>query len=178
MNLHSETLLVSEAEGHITIVIDGKTVEVDRVARVFPKTHPDGFISFLDTLGHEIGLLETTNGMLPDSKGILNDHLRRLYFVPTIEEILSVESSGTASTWRVVTNEGERAFSVASRDALDGDRPPEICVTDLAGRRYKIRDYWGLDKDSRQAIVELLPDKIIKSKLVARNSSGMTMRMR
>ena len=178
MNLQPKTLLVSEEGNRITIVNDGDTVAVDRVVRIFPKTHPTGHISFLDTLGHEIGLLKTTEGMEPDSEQILNDHLRRLYLIPTIEEIHSVESSGTSSVWRVATDDGEKSFDVVSRDSLDGDRPPEIRLTDSSGRRYLIADYWALDKESRQAIVELLPDKILKSKLVARNMKGVTMRMR
>jgi hypothetical protein len=118
------------------------------------------------------------DGMEPQARSTLADFLKRQYFVPTISEILTVEISGTTSVWKVVTDDGERSFTVAGREALDGDRPPEIRIVDSSGQKYRIQDFWALDKTSRKAVMELLPDKILKSKLAARNSKGMTMRMR
>jgi hypothetical protein len=178
MIIDPKTLGFTEAGDQITIDLSGKCIQVDRVVRAFPRSHPDGYVSFLDGLGHEIGLLETMDGMEPQARSTLADFLKRQYFVPTISEILTVEISGTTSVWKVVTDDGERSFTVAGREALDGDRPPEIRIVDSAGQKYRIQDFWALDKTSRKAVMELLPDKILKSKLVARNSKGMTMRMR
>ncbi len=178
MIIDPKTLGFKEADDQITIDLSGKCIQVDRVVRAFPRSHPDGYVSFLDGLGHEIGLLETMDGMESRSRSILADFLKRQYFVPTILDILTVEISGTTSAWEVVTDNGERSFTVAGREALDGDRPPEIRIADSAGQRYRIQNFWALDRTSRQAVMELLPDKILKSKLVARNSKGMTMRMR
>jgi len=178
VTLNPEKLQIRECEERVEIEVDGQTISVDRVVRAFPKSHPEAYISFLDELGHEIGLLESTEGLDAGSKTLLLDRLKRLYFVPTIQEILEVVTSGTSSSWRVVTDEGERSFQVTGRESLDGDKPPVIRVTDSEGQRYQIIDFWMLDGDSRQAIHELLPDKILRSKLVARKSGGMVMRMR
>lgn len=178
MILDPQKIRFEMAEGRGLLEIDGKTVPVDRVTRAFPKTRADGYISFLDELGHEIGLLETLDGMDDDSRSALEAHLHEVYFVPTIEEILEVTTSGTTSSWRVVTDEGERSFDLLGRHALDGEKPPSMRITDSEGRRYQIPDFWALDRDSRQEIQELIPDKILKSRLVARKSSGMVMRMR
>lgn len=178
MNLSADRLRIQPGTEMPRVEIDGKPVECDRIVRAFPKSHPEAYISFLDPLGHEIGLLESCDGLDAESRTALFEHLKRLYFVPTIEEILSVQTTGTTSRWHVLTDDGERTFQVQSREALDGDKPPEIRITDAEGRRYLIPDYWELDKDSRAATQELLPDKIVKQKLVARKSSGMVMRMR
>lgn len=178
MILNAESLCIRERKQGFDIEVEGRTVRVDRVVRAFPKSHPEAYISFLDEVGYEIGLLESTDGLDPQSKAILLDRLKRLYFVPTIQKILEVESSGTTSRWRVTTDEGDRSFRVLGRESLDGDKPPAIRVTDSEGHRYQITDYWELDKDSRQALLALLPDKILKSKLAARRSGGMVMRMR
>ena len=178
MNIKPESLKVRVEEDALHVEIDGKRVDCDRVVRAFPKTHSDSFVSFLDPVGHEIGLLESSEGMDLESRSALLEHLKRLYFVPTIQEVISVGTAGTSSRWRVKTDDGEKEFQVASRESLDGEKPPAIKVTDSEGRRYQIVDYWELDKDSQAEMQELLPDKIVKSKLVARKSSGMTMRMR
>lgn len=142
MNLSPKSLRFQVEDDNVTIVSDGRTMLVDRVVRAFPKTHPEGYISFLDSLGHEIGMLETTDGMDADSRDSLVDYLRRLYFVPTIVEILSVESTGTSSLWRIITDDGERTFTVTSRESLDGDRPPEIRITTSAGQRFPTTGHW------------------------------------
>ena len=178
MELNPESTRVRVLGEKVEISVEGKPVEVDRVVRAFPNTRPNAYISFLDALGHEIGLMVSCDGMDADSERALFEHLKRLYFVPTIEEILSVEMTGTTSRWRVLTDEGERDFQILGRDSLDGEKPPMIRVTDSERRRYQIIDYWALDKGSRTAIQELLPDRIVKSKLVARGSRGMTMKMR
>jgi hypothetical protein len=178
MELKPESLRIRPLDDDIEVSVEGKTIAVDRVVRAFPRSHPDAYISFLDHLGHEIGLIVSCKGMEAESKTALMDHLRQLYFIPTIEEILSVETTGTTSKWRVVTDDGDREFQVLGRESLDGEKPPRIQVTDSDARKYQIVNYWELDKESRLAIHELLPDRIVKSKLVARRSSGMVMRMR
>ena len=178
MDLSAEETSIRLAADQIEIEVGGRTIPVDRVVRAFPRSHPNAFISFLDGLGHEIGLLESLDGLDPVSSEVLQEHLKRLYFVPTIEEILSVNTTGTTSRWHVRTDEGEKEFQVLGRESLDGDKPPAIRISDSNSRKYQITDYWELDRDSRTAIQELLPDRIVKSKLVARNSGGMVMRMR
>ena len=154
MELFGEDLVFRKDGDNLEIEVSGKSYKVDRVVRAFPQTQSEEYISFLDRFGHEVGLLESTDGMDKDSKTALLDHLKQVYFVPTIEEILSVETTGTTSKWTVVTD--------------DGEKPPLIRVTDADGRRYQISNYWKLDKESRATILELLPDKILKWRLVAR----------
>tara|TARA_A100001037_G_scaffold289841_1_gene302047 strand:+ start:495 stop:1001 length:507 start_codon:yes stop_codon:yes gene_type:complete len=168
VELFGEDLVFRKDGDNLEIVVSGKSYKVDRVVRAFPQTQSEEYISFLDRFGHEVGLLESTDGMDKDSKTALLDHLKQVYFVPTIEEILSVETTGTTSKWTVVTDDGERVFQVLGRESLDGEKPPLIRVTDADGRRYQISNYWKLDKESRATILELLPDKILKWRLVAR----------
>ena len=177
--LNPVSLTVRVVGDAVEIVVDEKTIPVDRVARAFPKTHPHSHISFLDKLGHEIGLLEKLDGLEQESRSVLEEHLKKIYFVPEIEEILSVKTTGTTSRWTVVTEEGERSFQVLGRESIDGDKAPAMQITDAEGKRYRITDYWEMDKDSRQVIQELLPDKIVKSKIAGRRSgSSVVMRMR
>ena len=130
MVLNPVSLTVRVVGDAVEIVVDEKTIPVDRVARAFPKTHPHSHISFLDKLGHEIGLLEKLDGLEQESRSVLEEHLKKIYFVPEIEEILSVKTTGTTSRWTVVTEEGERSFQVLGRESIDGDKAPALPITE------------------------------------------------
>jgi hypothetical protein len=171
MNLVADRLtLTQKGDAFLLRVGDGpsgtvETFDVRKIVRVFPQSHPDAYISFLDAFGHEVGLLEDLDGLNPDSKGVLDALVREQYFVPTILSIVSVVRTGSGSVWSVRTDEGDAEFRLVSRDALDGDAPPAILVTPTEGRRYRIPDYWALDRECRELIVDLLPDKILRYRM-------------
>ena len=52
----------------------------------------------------------------------------------------------------------------ADRDGLDGSQAPDIVVTDDQGKRYRIENYWGMDRESRDTIRDLLPDKVLRAR--------------
>ena len=90
--------------------------------------------------------------------------LKARYFVPRILEIRSVVTKGTGKLWDVLTDDGAYTFRIQGRDDLDGSAPPAITVKDEHGHRYRIEDYWELDRDSRECIRDLLPDKILRAR--------------
>ena len=70
----------------------------------------------------------------------------------------------TGSYWEVSTNDGDLTFTLQSTDALDGSAPPSITIRDGNGKRYKIDDYWELDKDSRNEIADMLPRNLLRAR--------------
>ena len=162
MDLKPESIRILREGGRIFVDVDGDRREIERVARAFPRTDPDHFVGLLDPEGHEIGLIEDPTRLDASSLEVLDEELRRVYFIPTINEILSVEPQGTGTLWQVTTDDGDREFRVADRDGLDGSQAPDIIVTDDQGKRYRIQDYWGMDRDSRDTIRDLLPDKVLR----------------
>lgn len=162
MDLNPESIRVFKEEDQLYVEVDGERREVDRLVRAFPRSDPGRFIGFLDPDGHEIGLIEDPSRLPEASRELVEKELYRAYFVPTVQEILSVEPQGTGTVWQVTTDDGDRTFRVPDRDALDGTHAPDILVTDDQGRRYQIENYWGMDRDSRDAIRDLLPDKVLR----------------
>ena len=162
MDLNPESIRLLREEGQVYVEVNGERRVVDRVARAFPRSDPDHFVGLLDPDGHEIGLIEDPAGLDPASLDVLSEELRRIYFMPTIQEILSVEPQGTGTQWEVTTDDGDRSFRVADRDGLDGSAAPDIIVADDQGKRYRIVNYWGMAKESRDTIRDLLPDKILR----------------
>ena len=175
MNLDPAAVSLTKNGDKIEALIQGKTTFVDRLARAFPHSNPDQFVSLMDELGHEIGIIENPKKLDDASRNLLEAELKAIYFVPTIRAITAVVSKGTGSQWTVDTDDGEYTFRILGRDALKGDEPPAIEITDENGKRYKIDNYWDLDAESRDLTSDLLPDKVVKARYYTRSlgsSSG------
>ncbi len=172
MNLDPAAVSLKKNGDKIEALIDGDTTFVDRLARAFPHSNPDQFVSLMDELGHEIGIIENPKKLDDASRNLLEAELKAIYFVPTISAITSVVSKGTGSLWTVDTDDGEYTFRILGRDALKGDEPPAIEITDENGKRYRIDNYWDLDADSRDLTSDLLPDKVVKARYYTRSISS------
>ncbi len=164
MAIAEEKIEVIRDGEDIQVIIDGETRPVERVIKAFPHSNPDRFVGLMDPDGREIMLIESLDSLEEPSRELLKELLKDKYFVPTILEILSLESRGTGSSWTVMTDDGERSFDLPSRDRLDGSNPPSIIIQDENQRRYFIDDFWDLDKLSREKMTELVPDKLVKAK--------------
>ncbi len=178
MNLDPAAVSLQKNGDKIEALIHGETTFVDRLARAFPHSNPDQFVSLMDELGHEIGIIENPKKLDDASRNLLEAELKAIYFVPTISTITSVVSKGTGSQWTVDTDDGEYTFRILGRDALKGDEPPAIEITDEHGKRYRIDNYWDLDAESRDLTSELLPDKVVKARYLRSGSSSRSSRSR
>ncbi len=172
MNLDPAAVSLKKNGDKIEALIHGQTTFVDRLARAFPHSNPDQFVSLMDELGHEIGIIENPKKLDDASRNLLEVELKAIYFVPTISAITSVVSKGTGSQWTVDTDDGEYIFRILGRDALKGDEPPAIEITDEHGKRYRIDNYWDLDAESRDLTSDLLPDKVVKARYYTRSISS------
>lgn len=172
MNLDPVAVSLKKNGDKIEALIHGKTTFVDRFARAFPHSNPDQFVSLMDELGYEIGIIENPKKLDNASRNLLEAELKDIYFVPTISAITSVVPKGTGSQWTVDTDDGEYTFRILGRDALKGDEPPAIEITDENGKRYKIDNYWDLDVESRDLTSDLLPDKVVKARYYTRSLSS------
>lgn len=158
-----EIRLIRNGNG-LEILIDGLPEPVGRVCKAFPQTEPDLYIGLMDPDGHEIGMIKDLTALDSASRDLLEERLRALYFVPEILEIRSVVSKGTGKLWEVLTDDGERAFRIQDRDALDGSEAPAITIRDENGQRYRIDDFWELDRGSQDLVRDLLPDRVLRAR--------------
>ena len=172
MTLDPTAVSLKKNGDKIEALIHGETTQIDRLACAFPQSNPDQFVSLMDELGHEIGMIENPKKLDNASRNLLEAELKAIYFVPTISTITSVVSKGTGSQWTVDTDDGEYTFRILDRDALNGDEPPAIEITDENGKRYRIDNYWDLDAESRELTSDLLPDKVVKARYYTRSISS------
>ena len=178
MNLDPQAVQITKTDTGLKALIDNQEHQIERLARAFPRSNPDNFVSLMDPEGHEIGIIENPNQLDDTSRDIVEAELKAIYFIPLIHTIQSITAKGTGSQWEVDTDDGPRSFRIMGRDALDGSSAPSIEIHDENGKRYKIEDYWALDSESRNLMSDMLPDKVLKARYAKTKMKGGNMRMR
>ena len=136
------------------------TIEEDRsylkvkVVRAAPLSHPDRYISFLDSKDEEICMVDDLRQLEPQTRQIAVQELVRRYLTAVVERIHSVRNELGTSYWDVDTSRGRREFviqNVAENAQWLG--PRRLLLVDVDGNRFEIPDLDDLDKKS-QGFVE------------------------
>jgi hypothetical protein len=94
------------------------------------------------------------NKLDSESRRVLQDVLKQLYFTAEIIQVNAIEEQSHIPTWDVETDRGPRTFDMAStrRDIRILERG-RLLIRDADGNRYEIPDYRQLDAFSK-AIIE------------------------
>jgi hypothetical protein len=145
-----------DAGGHVRAAVRGdRSVLRPALFRAFPVTAPDSFIELREEGGESVGMLKTLSPLDRESRRLADELPHERYLVPVIEDIMSIQGEHGLWTWDVVTDRGERRFSIRSpRDDIRTLPAPEggrkrFRVTDTEGNVYEIRDLSRLPASSR-----------------------------
>ncbi|MEN6407296.1 MAG: DUF1854 domain-containing protein [Thermoguttaceae bacterium] len=132
---------------------DGRRLEGVEVARAFPISAPEAFVSIVDAEGHETLCIEDPSVLPAELWKTLLEELNRREFVPYVEQILSVSAEADPSQWHIVTDRGTTTFLMEDSDN-DVRRlgPNQILLVDTHGIRYLIADTRRLDATSRRIL--------------------------
>lgn len=128
-----------------------------RVARMFPLTDPDTWISVLNKEGKELGILMDARQLERESLAALRGELGRCYLVPQIQRIVSCRDQMEFVEWTVETDRGRATF--VTRRLREIARQPlgaRLVLKDVEDNRYDIPDLHALDTTSRRWIEERL----------------------
>ncbi len=127
-----------------------------RIRKVFPLSHPDGFVSIQDGAGKEAGVLRTLGGLDEGSRSIVENELERRYFTPTILTIDSLKQDGGMWLFKVQTQRGPSSFYVRSwRDSSHEISQGRFQIVSVDGQRFEIRDLNALDERSQAQLDQL-----------------------
>ena len=137
----------------IHLKVDDEEHEDVRAARVFPISEKAPFISFLDTKGKEIVLLNNLESLDEESRRVVSDLLRRKYFVPKIIRVFSITETWGVSHWEVETDCGYASFEVTHRERIRKLPGNRLIITDADDNRYEIEDMTELDPQSQRLIL-------------------------
>ena len=139
------------------------TIEEDRsylkvkVVRAAPLSHPDHYISFLDSKDEEICMIDELGALDPQTLKVVAEELERRYLTAAVELIHSVRNEFGTSYLDVDTSRGRREFvvqNVAENAQWLGAR--RLLLVDVDGNRFEFPDLDLLDKRSRGFVEEVI----------------------
>jgi hypothetical protein len=128
-----------------------------RVKRMFPLSQRHAYLSIQDAAGKEHAILETVDGLDPDTRRLLDEELDRRYFCPKIERIDLLRPE--AGMWRfcVQTQRGPFEFYVRNwRDSAHEVTPGRWQIHSVDGQRFEIESAGDLDGRSRILLEQVL----------------------
>jgi hypothetical protein len=129
--------------------------EYDRVFlhRAFPFEDKFEYISVDDKDGKEIALIKNINDLDENQRKYITDELERKYYSPTILKILTMKERYGFSYWKVLTDTGERSFTIQDTyRSIHKINTEHVFITDVDGNRYDIPDLESLDHKSYKKI--------------------------
>ena len=129
-----------------------------RLAWTRPLTHRGGEVTVLDAKEKkEIATLEGLDGLDPVSRGIVEEELRRRYFLPKITRVIRTSASFGNRYWQVETDRGPRRFLMKSPETNATWLTEDRCVLrDTLSNCYEIESFLGLDRASRDQAEKVL----------------------
>jgi hypothetical protein len=124
--------------------------------RAFPVSAPEDGLSLVDADGHELVWVSDLNRVNQTERQLIEEELRSREFMPEINEIVSVSTFSTPSTWTVDTNRGRVSFILKGEEDIRRLVGATLLIADVHGIQFLIRDKFSLDKASRKLLDRFL----------------------
>jgi len=138
--------------GQLEVRLQGREdVVVDaRVARCFPWSLPEHYVSVRDRDGQELTLLKTLDALDEASRRVVAEELADKVFNPRILRVLDHKDEFGVTSITVQTDRGEATFQVRSRDDVRVLSATRAVFRDADGNNYEVADLDALDRVSRR----------------------------
>lgn len=144
-------------EGTVRMEIEGERCYLGvEIQRSFPIDEQSHYLSVRNALNEElpeIGIIEDSRELDPESALIVERELYRRYFVPQVQRVYYLKEEFGVVNFTVDTDRGRREFSV--RHPYENLRyigEGRMLVVDIDGCRYEIPRLDDLDKKSVQTL--------------------------
>ena len=125
--------------------------------RAFPLNDPNHYISIIDANGDEVGMLYDLRQLDHESRHEVEEDLRRRYFTPKIEKIVSIRVEFSNVYCEVETDKGPKEFVVHGvRSNVVEISPGRYLIQDVDANRFEIPDLSQLDTRSRLLLERLV----------------------
>lgn len=148
--LDPNTINIEQDGDSVILTKDGQSEPIDQIVRCFPFSTPNEWISFRNSDGHEIGLLNTTTELDETARQIVEARLKERYYIPTILRIEQIETTQQGTTWQVETDEGIQTFSIRGERSVNISEFPKVVFSDaITHQRFTIPNYTALDRSSQ-----------------------------
>ena len=125
---------------------DGRVLEDLEPRRMFPYTHPDSYVTLLNSGEHEEAVILSLRELDESSRAAIESCFDEYYMIPEIKEILRIEDK-TSFRWLVVTERGRVEFHIRNRHSDIKEHNGTVVIRDSNDNRYCV-DLRTLDEKS------------------------------
>ncbi len=155
-----EVVFRERVGGLLDVTVGGTTVEGVHCVPLFPLSDPGRFVSVVKpsrTNPDEIGILRELAELGDEQRRVVAAHIAFRYFVPEIQQIVSLDQTAGLYELDVVTERGPRTiFLLNPRESVSVTDGGIVVITDVEKCRYKITDLDRLGPSSRAELERLL----------------------
>lgn len=146
--------ITRDGRGDLAACLEGQGQPVPnvRVARCFPWSLDQGYVSVRDKDGKELALLKDLEGMDPDSRRLIEQELREKVFVPKIQRIKRYSAEFDVIYITADTDRGEVTFQIRDSEDVRALTPRRALFRDVDGNVYEVEDLFALDRTSQKYI--------------------------
>jgi hypothetical protein len=123
-----------------------------RLARCFPWSRREGYLSIRDAEGNEVLLLETLLHLPAALRELIDAELAAQEFQPRITAVYKVEEQFGITTWTVQTDRGPVELQVKHAEDIRQLEGGRVLLRDHAGGLFEIPDLATLDPHSRKLV--------------------------
>jgi hypothetical protein len=127
-----------------------------RVARCFPWSVPQAYVSIRNKDGKEVVLLKTLDGLDEASRAIIQLELRDKVFNPKITRIVEHDTEFGVTSVTAETDRGPVTFQIRSRDDVRILSASRLLFRDADGNTYEVSDVMALDAASQKFLENYL----------------------
>jgi hypothetical protein len=124
--------------------------------RSFPVQAPSRGISLVREGGKEVAWIDDLDALPAELRDLVTEELEGREFMPEIQQIKSVSSFATPSTWSVKTDRGDTEFVLKGEEDIRRLGAYSLLVMDSHGIHFLIRDMFAIDKGSRKILDRFL----------------------
>lgn len=124
--------------------------------RAFPLSAPSDGLSLVGAEGREVLWIERLDQVPEPARMLIAEELALREFTPVLEQLLSVSTFSTPSTWDVRTDRGPTRFVLKAEEDIRRLSGNALLLTDANGLCYRVKDLAALDRHSRKLIDRFL----------------------
>jgi hypothetical protein len=140
--------------GRLLVYLTGQAEPIPgvRLARYFPWSLPDAYISVRDADNHEVVMLNDLEELDDASRAVAQEELADKIFNPKITRILSHKREFGITTIQAITDRGPVEFQFDGRDSVRVLSPTRALFRDVDGNTLELPDLNQLDPASRRLV--------------------------
>ncbi|WP_260612429.1 DUF1854 domain-containing protein [Paenibacillus popilliae] len=151
------TVSFRHSEGGLLELRDGDTITTEvSIYRAFPFSHALCYLSVRDRDGKEIGIVRDLQQLDSSSQDAIQLELKRRYFIPRVESIVSIHEKNNVWKWEVITDRGTMRLELETlHEHVQPSPEGGMILLDSFGRRCIVPPISELDTGSKRCLNRL-----------------------